>query len=39
MSLSDLYPPMPAELEPYRGLALGAVPIEFRGVFGGAAMH
>ena len=31
MSLSDLYPPMPAELEPYRGLALGAVPIEFRG--------
>lgn len=31
MSLYDLYPPMPAELEPYRGLALGVVPIEFRG--------
>lgn len=31
MSLSDLYPPMPTELDPYLGLTIDAVPDNLKG--------
>lgn len=39
MSISDLYPPIPTELDPYLGLTIDAVPDNLKGRLKGATVH
>jgi hypothetical protein len=39
MSLSDLYPPIPTELDPYLGLTIDAVPDNLKEHLKRAAVH